>query len=81
MKPGFYTLQLFDEEPTVGQVIEGDPEVYILAYCFVYLVGNVFGLGSPWKVLAGPYELPGTSPLSGQNDGYEGVPQADWPWP
>lgn len=60
---GYYTLyEPGNDSLTAGNVVEGDDEVYILAYPHRYSVDMVFGPNSVFQVLAGPYDLPEWTP-------------------
>jgi hypothetical protein len=68
VEPGYYTVQRGDDDVTVCWVApeddRRDDEVEILRYTPGWKVDDVFG-GETWKILDGPWSLPGT------NDGIE----------
>jgi hypothetical protein len=63
VEPGYYTIQRGEDDVTVCRVppedARHDDEVEILHYTPGWKVVDVFG-GTVWKILAGPWRLPGT---------------------
>lgn len=62
-KPGYYTIQELgsDNEPTVALVEDGVNGVWVRRYIDSYKREDLFGSAARFKVLAGPWQLPGVS--------------------